>query len=383
MRRRPKLRILTSGESSFLIGGGKAHFFLSYDSQLKDWNLQRQSPKTAKNVSKTLNHGESSVSYIARSQNMLATASIYDSSIKIFERHQAEWRPKAELSLARSGIELSAKLKPSGLYFYSVLINDKFIVLMAAISEKWSSMCIFRRVNDDWQFALEQQTDLSSLHSSKGLRPGDIIEHFEASEDRIIIQNFDVYGDSVRLGANEPLCYIFKNESAKWILEETILRETFFSFAEDFEIQNLTIRSDKLAVLFYSPSKKSSALYILQLQQNKWNPVWRLLLREHGQKALFPRSLSTKRYLGEDSISLLSFINDETLLVGSLVIRGPHWRVVGETVFSGAPNTQPNPKDKIYSNGSTAIELVDQEVRLWRRQGFKYELEKSFSLEKL
>ena len=383
MRRQPELRILASGESSFLISSSKSQFLLSYDSQRKDWGIQRQSPDAIKNVLKILGGGDSPVSHIARNQDILAAAYMYESTVKIFEHHQTAWQPKVELSLVRSGIELPAELKLSELYFYSLLINDQFIVLMAAIVEKWSSMCIFRRINDDWQFALEQQTDLSSLHASGALKASDIIEHLKASEDRIVIQNSHIEGETARQGANWPLFYIFKNNGGRWTLEGTILRETFFTFVEDFEVQNFAIHSDKLAVLIYSPSKKSSAVYILQLQQNKWSPLWRILLREHSQKTLSPWSLSTNGYPGIDLIMLLSFINDETLLVGSLVIRGPHWRVVGETVFSGKPNMQPNPKDKIYSNGSRAIELVGREVRLWRRQGFKYELEKSFDLERL
>ena len=273
-------------------------------------------------------------------------------------------------------------MKPSDLYFYSIYIHDKFIVLMAAISEKWSSMCIFRRMYDDWHFALEQQIDLSPFNSSQVLDNPNVVEYFDVSEDRILVRNFDF--SVSQTAADWPLFHIFKNGGGGWNWEETITQEMLFTSGEDVEI-NFAIHSDRLAVLAYSRSKKSLTLYILQSQRHKWRLVRQISLYEDRQKVSSPGSLFTNNDQGltADSIILLSFIDDETLIVGSLIIKGPDWKIAGETTFSNTPDMQPNPKDRIYSDGSTAIKLADQEIHLYRRQGFKYELEKSFNLEQI
>ena len=102
-RRQPRLRILASGDSSFLIGNGKTYFLLNYDSHRKDWDIQQQSPNIAKEISDI--PGES-ISYIAQSQDILASAEINASSIKIFERRHTDWLLKTELLVGQSGIQL-------------------------------------------------------------------------------------------------------------------------------------------------------------------------------------------------------------------------------------------------------------------------------------
>ena len=151
-----------------------------------------------------------------------------------------------------------------------------------------------------------------------------------------------------------------------------------------FYAANFDIHSNRLAVITNTRKGRPEnwRIHIFQSRQGNWDLVWQASLNEHVQAIGSPLSADQCRNAGYSE--LLSFVDGNTLLAGSLVIEGPKWRIAGKTTFAyELQNAAQAEKRNIYSNGLVAIEFVGWKVSVSRRSGLQYELEKTFDLKAL